>query len=242
MAKSDADAGGGPVAFISGGAGNLGRAVTAVFLQAGWRINVSLHHADAKNALDPLKSAYPGRVTTCLVDLTTDRGPDSAIRQTVQWGGRLDAAIHLMGGWSGGAKLADTPVGVWHAMISINLTSAFLLAQAAVPRMLETGGGSLVFVSSRVARERRSGNGAYAISKAGLLVLAETIAEEYGEQGIRAAAVLPDTIDTPANRRAMPHADPSKWIPTEGVARVILALASPGSDAANGASVPLYGG
>ncbi|HEX8242492.1 MAG TPA: SDR family oxidoreductase, partial [Longimicrobium sp.] len=179
MAKSGAEAGGGPVAFISGGAGNLGRAVTRAFLEAGWRVSVALHHGDAKNALDELASAHPGRVSTCMLDLTTERGAESAIRQTVQWGGRLDAVAHLMGTWAGGAKVGDTPLGVWDAMLTVNLTSGFLLASAAIPRMLEGGGGSIVFVASRAAREQRAGNGAYAVSKAGLIVLAETIAEEY---------------------------------------------------------------
>ncbi len=241
MAKSAADGPGGPVAFISGGAGNLGRAVTAAFLAAGWRVSVALHHADAKDTLAGLASAHPGRVSTCMLDLGTERGADSAIRQTVQWGGRLDAVVHAMGGWHGGAKVADTTIGVWDAMLAVNLTSAFLLARAAIPRMVEGGGGALVFVSSRAAREQRSGNSAYAVSKAGLLVLAETIAEEYRDAGIRANAVLPGTIDTPANRRAMPNADASKWTAPEEIARAVLFLASTESSAVNGAAVPVYG-
>jgi NAD(P)-dependent dehydrogenase (short-subunit alcohol dehydrogenase family) len=146
-----------------------------------------------------------------------------------------------MGGWVGGARLADTSLGVWEAMQSLNLTSAFLLTRAAIPRMIEGGGGSLVYVSSRAAREKRAGNAAYAVSKAGLLVLAEAIAEEYRDVGIRANAVLPGTMDTPANRRSMPSADASKWTAPDEVARVILFLASPGSAPVNGAAVPVYG-
>lgn len=237
MATSGAE---GPVAFISGGAGNLGRAVTGAFLEAGWRVSVAMHHTDAKNALDALKAAHPGRLNTALLDLSTERGAASAITQTVQWGGRLDAVAHLMGGWVGGDRLADTPPGVWEAMQSMNLTSAFLLARAAIPRLVEGGGGSLVFVSSRSAREQRARNAAYAVSKAGLIVLAESIAEEYGGDGIRANAVLPGTMDTPANRRAMPQADTSKWVPPGEVARVILFLASPGSSV-TAAAIPVYG-
>jgi len=241
MAKNAAEAQGGPVAFISGGAGNLGRAVCAAFLDAGWRILVALHHADAKDALDALKAAHPGRVSTCMLDLTTERGAESAIIQAVQWGGGLDAVVHGMGAWSGGAKVAETPVGVWEGMMMVNLTSAFLLSRAAIPRMVERGGGSLVFVSSRAAHEARARNSAYAVSKAGLLVLAETIAEEYRHDGVRANAVLPGTIDTPANRRAMPDADASKWTAPEEIARVILFLASSDSAPVNGASVPVAG-
>ena len=240
MARNDADTGG-PVAFISGGAGNLGRAVTRAFLEAGWRVSVALHHTDAKNALDPLKSAHPGRISTCLLDLSKELGAASAITQTVQWAGRLDAVAHLMGAWVGGDKVADTSLGVWEAMMTLNLTSAFLLTRAAIPRMIEGGGGSLVYVSSRAAREQRAGHAAYAVSKAGLLVLAESVAEEYRGEGIRANAVLPGTMDTPANRRSMPDADASRWTPPEEVARVVLFLASPESAPVNGAAVPVYG-
>jgi NAD(P)-dependent dehydrogenase (short-subunit alcohol dehydrogenase family) len=241
MARNVAEPPGGQVAFISGGAGNLGRAVTRAFLEAGWRVSVALHHTDAKNALDELKAAHPGRIFTCMLDLTNERGAASAITQTVQWGGRLDAVAHVMGGWVGGARLADTSLGVWEAMMTLNLTSAFLLTREAIPRMMENGGGSIVYVSSRSAREQRSGNAAYAVSKAGLLVLAESVAEEYGGDGIRANTVLPGTMDTPANRRAMPDADPSRWTPPDEVARVILFLASSDSGSVNGAAVPVYG-
>jgi NAD(P)-dependent dehydrogenase (short-subunit alcohol dehydrogenase family) len=239
MAKNGDDAG--PVAFISGGAGNLGRSVCRVFLEEGWRIAVGVHHSDAKDALSRLKEEYPRSIATSLLDLTTERGAASAITQAAQWGGRLDAVVHLMGAWSGGALIADTPVGVWEAMISLNLTSAFLLSRAAIPRLLENGGGSLVFVSSRGAREQRARSAAYAISKAGLLVLAESIAEEYGSRGIRANSVLPGTIDTPANRRALPDADADRWTPPEDIAEVILFLASHQAGAVNGAAVPVYG-
>jgi NAD(P)-dependent dehydrogenase (short-subunit alcohol dehydrogenase family) len=241
MGKSDAEGTAAPVAFVSGGGGNLGRAVCRMFLEEGWRLSIGLHHSDAKDALDRLKADFPGRIASSLLDLTTERGAGSAITQAAQWGGRLDAVVHLMGAYSGGAQLAETPVGVWDAMISLNLTSAFLLSRAAVPRLLDGGGGSLVFVSSRGAREKRAGASAYAVSKAGLIVLAEAIAEEYGKRGIRANCVLPGTIDTAANRRSMPDADHDRWTPPEEIAEVILFLASEQSNAVNGAAVPVYG-
>jgi len=229
------------IVFLSGGAGNLGRAVTAAFLEAGWRAVVALHHTDVQHALDPLAAAHPGRLHTFLLDLATERGAEAAIRQAVEWGKRLDAVAHLMGAWEGGARVAETPTELWDTMMNVNLKSAFLVARNAIPRMLETGGGSLVFVSARMARVKRAGSGAYAVAKAGLLVLAETIAEEYRDRGVRANAVLPGTIDTPANRRSMPNADHGKWTPPEEIARVIVFLASPASAAVNGAAVPVYG-
>lgn len=229
------------VALITGGAGNLGRAVSRAFLAAGWRVFVPLHHTDRRETLDELGRDAPGRVHGGFLDLTTDRGAASAVQQAVDWGGRLDAVAHLMGGYSGGKQIADTPADLFEIMVQLNLTSAFLIARAAIPRMVARGEGSLVFVSSRSARERRAGNAAYSVAKAGVVVLAEAIAEEYRDAGVRANCVLPGTIDTPANRAAMPGADPARWTPPEQIAEAILFLASPASAAVNGAAVPVYG-
>ena len=230
------------VVLITGGAGNLGRAVSRAFLAAGWRAFIPLHQNDRKDALDALNAEFgAGRAHGALLDLTTERGAASAVQQAVEWGGGLDAAAHLMGGWSGGKRIPDTPGDLFQTMLQLNLTSAFLIARAAIPRMVERGGGSLVFVSSRSALERRSGNAAYAVAKAGLLVLAEAIAEEYGEAGVRANCVLPGTIDTPANRAGQPDADHSRWTPPQQIADAILFLASPAGMAVNGATLPVYG-
>jgi NAD(P)-dependent dehydrogenase (short-subunit alcohol dehydrogenase family) len=231
-----------PVVLITGGAGNLGGAVTRAFLRAGWQAFVPLHQTDRRETLDAYNREFgAGRAHGGLLDLTTERGAASAVQQAVEWGGRLDAVAHLMGGWSGGKTIPETPADLFDTMVQINLTSAFLLARAAIPRMVARGQGSLIFVSSRAARERRAKNAAYAVAKAGLIVLAESIAEEYADEGIRANCVLPGTIDTPANRAAMPNADHSAWTRPEEIAQSILFLASPASSAVNGAAIPVYG-
>src|SRR5690606_6685349 len=140
---------------------------------------------------------------------------------------------------AGGSRLADTPLDLWTRMVELNLTSAFLVARASLPRLVQDGGGSLVFLSSRTAFENLTGNAAYSVTNAGLVTLAKSIAEEYGPDGIRSNVILPDTIDTEANRRALPGADPSRWVRPESIARVILFLASDASVVINGAAVPV---
>lgn len=229
------------VALITGGAGNLGREVTRAFLESGARVAVPFYRTDQPDALDPLKAEFGSRLLPFALDLTTERGANAAVAQVVEWGGRLDAVAHLVGGWRGGTKLADTPLEVWERMLDLNLRSAWLMAHAAIPAMTRGGGGSLVFVSSRAARQGRAGNAAYAVSKAALCTLTEAIAEEYAEEGIRANAVLPGTVDTEANRKAMPDADHSRWTPPEEIAQAILFLASGRASAVNGATIPVYG-
>lgn len=239
---SEVDTGAAPVAFITGGAGNLGRAVTSYFLEAGWRVAVVMYKTDPREPLDALAERHGrDRLYHFLLDLTTERGSGQAVAQVEEWGGRLDAVVHLVGGYAGGMKIADTPTDLWARMMDLNLTSAFLVARAALPRMAAAGGGSLVFVSSRAARAGRAGHAAYAVAKSALLTFAEALSEEYRMQGIRANAVLPGTIDTEANRRGMPDADHSNWTTPEEIARVIHFLASPAAAAVSGAAVPVYG-
>lgn len=227
------------VVLVTGGAGNVGRAVTRAFLEAGARVVVPFYKHEGTTALDPIRQEFGARVHTIALDLTTERGADQALQQTVEWGGRVDAVAHLVGGYSGGQRLADTPIEVWDRMMDLNLKSAWLVARSALPHMLRQGGGSLVFVSSRAARQERAGQAAYAVSKSALLTLVEAIAEEYSGEGIRAYAVLPGTVDTEANRRAMPDADRSGWTPPEEIARAIVSLASRENPAASGEAIPV---
>jgi NAD(P)-dependent dehydrogenase (short-subunit alcohol dehydrogenase family) len=230
------------VVLVTGGAGNVGRAVTRAFLDAGARVAVPFYKTDTPDALDELRRSHGDRLHSFALDLTTERGAEAAIRDVTEWGGGLDAVVHMIGGYAGGSLLADTPVEVWDRMMDLNLKSAFLIAQAAIPSMLEAGGGRFVFVSSRAARFERRNSVAYAVAKSGVITLAEAIAEEYGERGVRSNVVLPDTVDTAANRTAMPDADHGSWIRPEQIARVILFLASDDAGGVNGAAVPLFGG
>lgn len=230
----------GKVVLVTGGAGNLGQAVTRSFLEAGARVAVPFYKTDQPSALDRLSSEYGDRLHTFALDLTTERGAEQAVRQVVEWGRSLDAVAHLVGGFVGGTRLAETPLEVWGRMVELNLTSAYLVARFAIPRLLEGGGGAFVFVSSRAAFEGRARKAAYSATKAGLVSLAKAIAEEYGGEGIRSNVVVPDTIDTPGNRTAMPDADPTRWTLPASIARVILFLASDEARAINGAAVPVY--
>lgn len=229
------------VVLVTGGAGNLGMAVCRAFLERGDAVMVPLYHTEAAQALDPLRAEFGDRVLGSSLDLTTERGSAEAVRQAFEWRGRLDAVAHLVGGYLGGQRLGELPVDRWDAMIELNLKSAFLVARAALPRFVEAGGGSLVFVGSRAARVGRASHAAYAIAKAAVITLAESIAEEYRADGVRANVVLPGTIDTPANRSAMPDADHSAWTPPAEIAAAIAFLCSPAAAAVNGAAMPVYG-
>ena len=126
-------------------------------------------------------------------------------------------------------------------MLMLNLKPGFLLARAAMPRLVEAGGGAYVGVSARAAVQPFPGGVGYITAKAGVIAFVQALAAEYRGDGVRANAVLPSTIDTPANREAMPNADHSKWVPPEEIARVIRFLVSDDSAPTSGAAVPVYG-
>lgn len=228
------------VVLVTGGAGNLGRSVTRAFLEAGARVAVPFYKTDQPTALDRLSSEFGERLHSFALDLTTERGAEQAVRQVVEWGGSLAAVTHLVGGFTGGTRLADTPIEIWTRMVDLNMTSAYLVARFAIPRLLETGGGAFVFVSSRAAFEGRAERAAYSATKAGLVSLAKAIAEEYGDEGLRSNVVVPDTIDTQANRRSLPETQQRRLTQPDAIARVILFLASAEARAINGAAVPVY--
>jgi NAD(P)-dependent dehydrogenase (short-subunit alcohol dehydrogenase family) len=224
------------VALITGGAGGLGRACVDLFLEDGWRVAVPTHHS-AEGLQEPA-ARHGDRLTWFEADLTTEEGAARAVERTAEWAGRLDAVVHTVGGYAWTGPLHGAAVADWDRMMNVNLRSAYLVARAALPRLAEDG--SLVFVSSRAALQGRKGHAGYAVSKAALLTLVEAIAEEQKGRA-RANAVLPGTIDTPANRAAMPDAKFETWTQPAEIARVILFLASPASAPVSGAAVPVYG-
>jgi NAD(P)-dependent dehydrogenase (short-subunit alcohol dehydrogenase family) len=110
-----------------------------------------------------------------------------------------------------------------------------------VPYLLERGGGAIVNVGTRAATEPAAKFGAYAASKRAVMQLTEAMAEELRNHNITVNSVLPSTIDTPANRSAMPKAKHDTWVTPEEIARVILFLVGPDARIVSGAHVPVYG-
>jgi NAD(P)-dependent dehydrogenase (short-subunit alcohol dehydrogenase family) len=158
----------------------------------------------------------------------------------------LWASIHVAGGYAGGPILETTPT-VARKMLSMNAMSAFLCSREAV-RCMRRGegdgppaGGRIVNVAAKPALVPSGGSVAYAMSKASVATLTLCLAEELRDEGIWVNAVVPSTMDTPANRAAMPSADHGKWPKVSEVAETIAFLASPNNGSTRGALVPVYG-
>ena len=111
-------------------------------------------------------------------------------------------------------------------MIALNLTSAYTAAHTVIPVMRAAGGGRVVLTASRAALTPSGGFIAYTVAKAAIVTLVQALSQEVREFGVTVNAVAPSTMDTPANRAAMPDSDRKGWVPVESVAAAIAWLAA----------------
>jgi NAD(P)-dependent dehydrogenase (short-subunit alcohol dehydrogenase family) len=224
---------------VTGGTGALGSAVVAELLASGARV-VATWVIEAER--DRLAGELGDHDLLDLVeaDLLTEGGPDAAIESAAARP-PVAALVNLVGGYAQGGRVHDAPADELERMLQLNVMTAFRSCRAALPAMLAQGGGSIVCVGAKAALEPFAGASGYITSKAAVLSFVRALAVEYRDDGIRANAVLPSVIDTPANRAQMPDADHSTWVPPVQIARVIRFLCSPDSAPTSGAAIPVYG-
>lgn len=218
--------------LVTGGAGGLGRAVTAALLDAGWRVVV------------PTKTEgeLEGRpdLDACVADVTDPDDVARVVRRSAGESTRpLRALVNLVGGFAAEQPVAETPLAVFERQFALNLRPTYLVTQAVLPRLVAAGGGSVVCTSSNAALQPFAGAAGYVASKAAVLAFAKVVAVEHAAEGVRCNALVPTMIDTPANRAAMPESEHYKLVPPERIARVVRFLVSDDSAAINGAAVPV---
>jgi NAD(P)-dependent dehydrogenase (short-subunit alcohol dehydrogenase family) len=230
----------GKVVLVTGAAGNVGSAVAEAF--AGLGADLALFDR-AEDRLEALVEQLPGdgRRLIETPDLLDRDAIAASVERVVSTLGRVDCLANIAGGFTMGPKLHETPSSDWDFMMDLNARSVFHACAAAVPHMLVAGGGRIVNVSARAAREGKAGMGPYCASKAAVITLTETLAAEHKHAGINANCILPGTVDTPQNREAMPNADHATWVAPSALADVVVFLASAASRAVSGAAIPVYG-
>jgi NAD(P)-dependent dehydrogenase (short-subunit alcohol dehydrogenase family) len=226
-------------ALITGGTGGLGAAVTRAFLDAGWRVVVPIFDERERERLP----AHP-RLVLEPADLG-DLASANAVVQLAAGDGDGDAplraVVNLVGGYGAGGRVHETPIEDFEAQLHLNLRPTYLVCHAAIPHLQAAGGGAIVCVSSRAALKPFAGAAGYIVAKAAVLAFVDVLATEYRDDHIRANAILPSVIDTPANRAAMPDADHARWVAPEQIARVVRVLCEDASAIVSGAHVPVYG-
>jgi NAD(P)-dependent dehydrogenase (short-subunit alcohol dehydrogenase family) len=228
------------IAIVTGGTGALGKAITIAFLEEGAKVVCTYIVDKEKKECLSLTNKHKDKIVFIKVDVTKKKDVFNMITNTARKFKRVDILVNVVGGFAF-SYVKDTDEKTWDLMMNLNLKSVFLCSKYVLPRMIEQNYGKIINISSRPALKGAAGVGAYSASKAGVLNLTETIADEIKDWEINVNAVLPSTIDTPANRRDMPEADFSKWVKPEEIARVIVFLSSDDSKPISGAGIPVYG-
>src|SRR5258708_4990959 len=224
----------GKIALVTGATGGLGTYVTKALLDAGTTV-VGLSPNIRQSDFDhPNFTALPA-------SLSSLDAAKKAVDTVIGRFGKIDILAHLVGAFAGGQSVADTSAATFQRMFDLNLNSAFHTLRAVLPHMRQAGGGRIIAIGSRAAENPGPKVGAYSASKAALVSLMKTVALENKDAGVTANVILPETMDTPANRKDMPGADVSLWVQPASVASLIVWLASDAGKDVTGAAIPVYG-
>jgi 3-oxoacyl-[acyl-carrier protein] reductase len=222
----------GKVIVITGASGALGKVVAEAALTRGARV-AGVDHAKSQIA------DTPARMELGSVDLSDAAQAKQAIDAAVAHFGTLDVLINIAGAFSF-ETIAEGDPKTWQRLYAINVLTALNASRAAIPHLVASGAGRIVNIGAMGALQAGAGMGPYAASKAGVHRLTEALAAELKGK-VTVNAVLPSTIDTPANRTSMPKADFARWVTPEELANVILFLASDEASAVTGALLPVNG-
>jgi NAD(P)-dependent dehydrogenase (short-subunit alcohol dehydrogenase family) len=229
----------GKTVVVTGGFGSLGAAVAGAAAKRGAAV-VALGHEKSPPA--GLAERLGARALLLGgVDLASSEAARKAMAEVKAKFGRIDVLVNVAGGFAW-EKLGGGDIATWDRMYAINVKTAVNASQAALPLLLESGAGRIINVGSGAAIKAAAGMAAYGASKAGVLRLTESLAEELKDKNVTVNAVLPSIIDTPLNRKEMPDAKFERWVTAGDLAAVILFLASDEAKAVTGALIPVNGG
>jgi len=224
----------GKLVLVTGANGGLGTYVTQAFLDAGATVVGTSRKIQAPDFDHPNFSAMPG-------DISSREAAKALLDQLAARFGKLDVLAHTVGGFAGGQSIAETDDATFLRMLEVNVNATFHLLGATLPLLRKTGNARIVAIGSRQALEPGANVGAYSASKAAMVSLINTVALENKDRGITANVILPGTMDTPGNRKAMPNEDFSKWVQPAAVASLMVWLAGDAGKDVNGAVIPVYG-
>jgi len=220
--------------LVTGADGGLGTHVTQAFLETGATVIGTSRKIEPSDFKSPNFVAIPADISTC-------EGAKVLVDRVVARFGKLDILAHTVGGFAGGKSIVETDNETFQRMLDLNLNCVFHILRAAVPVLRQTGNGRIIAIGSQAAVDPGPNVGAYSASKAAMVSLIRTVALENKDAGLTANVILPGTMDTPANRQAMPDGDFAKWVRPATVASLMIWLARDAGRDVNGAVIPVLG-
>jgi NAD(P)-dependent dehydrogenase (short-subunit alcohol dehydrogenase family) len=229
------------VVVITGASGNLGAAAARGFASAGARLALLDIRAEPLEALLGELASPSSHRLLAPVDMTDEASVEKAIGEIEGELERIDVLLNIAGGYRAGTPVHETELKTWDFMLALNAKSAFLASREVIPHMLRKGGGKIINIGARPGLKGAANAAAYSASKSAVIRLTESMAGELRSEGINVNCIMPGTMDTPENRKAMPDADHEKWVPLEAVIDVIMFLSSDAARAIHGAAIPIFG-
>jgi NAD(P)-dependent dehydrogenase (short-subunit alcohol dehydrogenase family) len=228
---------------VTGGAGALGSALVRELCARDLRVAI-VDSPAAKNRALEIAKPLGGKAFVIECDVGSPDAWKQAVLEITKEAGSVSGAAFIAGGYRGGEPVHSTKDETeWGSLIESNAETVYRSLRALLPGMVAAKNGSIVVIGSRAVERPWTSKSAavYAASKSAAVTLAEVVAAEVRDFGVRVNSVLPSTIDTAANRKSMPDADFEKWVKPESLAKVIAFLLSDDSRDVSGAVIPVYG-
>ena len=233
----------GKIVMVTGATGNLGQAVVRQFAAQGAKlVLVARAPGDLQALAAELKAASQSEAMSEAADLSDPASVDALVKRVEERFGHIDVLAHTVGGYAAGKPVHESEIDVLDKMFALNVKPIYVTAGRVARSMVDQGqGGKIVVVLAKSGLKGQANAAAYTASKAAGQRIVESMGFELRDKGINVNAVLPSIMDSPANRKDMPNADPAKWVTTDDVADAILFLASDAASKINGASIEVYG-
>jgi len=188
----------GKVALVTGGGSGIGTAIAERFVADGAKICIT---GRRKEMLEKVAKSLPsGSVVICQGDVSKEEDAKRMVETTVKFGGKLDVLVNNAG-INRPAPIVELDPKMWQEVMGVNLTGPYLLMKAVIPHMLKEGGGSIINVASLGGMRCLPGMPAYCSSKAGLIMLTQQAALDYGRHNIRCNAVCPGGVKTEMTKK-----------------------------------------
>lgn len=230
------------VAIVTGATGHLGRIVARDLAAAGARL------ALLGTGLDRLETVASDLGLASddwfghAVDLKDPEATGAAVEAVVTRFGRADILVHVIGGWSGGTTVTETPLEAFTSMLDQHLWTTLHVTRALVPHLTAGGWGRIIAISSPIASNPTPKMAAYAVGKAAQEALLTTLSREVAGTGTTVNLLLVRTIDASHARDAEPTPKNASWTTPEEISAAMAYLLSDAGKVVNGARIPLYGG